>query len=521
MPLSQEEIKAAVLARANEPLILATPDKKLADEYPDKNPRLYSEQTLWTYLQANEQGDAWLFIDLFKGQFIYDHAEAQWYYWNDHYWRADVINQVVTKVDRVIEIYGEEMLRQDWNANKYRKEKNDTSAESADKKVKAYRKRIDQLQTLKRRETVVKLSAMGLSGMSTPGNSWDILPFLFCCKNGVIDLQTGEFEQGRQEQMLKTASPTKWEGVDEPCPIFDKFMMDIFDDDIEIVNYIQKLLGYCITGDQSVHIVPIFWGVGRNGKSTLLEIMKFVLGDFSGPIEAETLLHQKFSKSSGSASSDIMLLRGKRLVWASETDEGRSISASKIKMLSGGDTITGRELYKSNVTFPATHHAILMTNHKPHAPADDYALWNRVRLIPFLISFVNKPFREFEKQADPELPKKIKKEASGILAWLVNGYVKFQIEGFRTPKSILNATNDYQKDEDILGQYLNERVEQCSYSSIQAKKFYLDYVSWTEENGLKPMTGHRFGKELKKLYKHEREGKGIKYKFVRFIPDSV
>ena len=517
MPLTQEEIKAAVLARASGPIISDKP----IEEYPEQQPRAFSEQTLWKYLQNNEAGDAWLFIQLFKDKFIYDHAEKQWYYWNEHYWRVDIINQVITKVDDIIDIYGEEAKRQEWNAAKAKKAGDDNGADAADKKAKAYRKRMELLQTLRRRETVVKLASMGKDGLSTPGDGWDSLPFLFCCKNGVIDLQSGEFEQGKQSQMLKTASPTKWEGLDTPCPIFEKFMMDIFNDDIEIVNYIQKLLGYCITGDQSSHIVPIFWGVGRNGKSTLLEIMKFVLGDFSGPIEAETLLHQKFNKASGSASSDIMLLRGKRLVWAAETDEGRSISASKIKMLSGGDTITGRELYKSNVTFPATHHAILMTNHKPHAPADDYALWNRVRLIPFLVSFVNKPFREFEKQADPELPKKIKKEASGILAWLVKGYVKFQIEGFRTPKLILNATNEYQKDEDILGQYLNERVEKCSYSSIPAKKFYLDYVSWTEENGLKPMTGHRFGKELKKLYKHEREGKGIKYKFVRFIPDSV
>ncbi|HAR33864.1 MAG TPA: hypothetical protein DCR95_07190, partial [Desulfobacter sp.] len=404
MSLSQEEIKAAVLARANEPIVSTSP----IEEYPEQQPRKYSESTIWNFHQANEYGDAQLFINIFKNQYIYDHAENQWYYWNDHYWRQDVIKQILTQVDAVVEVYGEEMLRQDWNATKAKKAGDDTAAESADKKAKAYRKRIDLLQTLKRREIVVKLSSMGLSGLGTPGDQWDLSPFLFCCKNGVIDLKTGECQPGQQMQMLKTFSPTAWESLDAECPVFEKFMMDIFNDDIEIVNYIQKLLGYCITGDQSNHIVPIFWGIGRNGKSTLLETINHVLGAFSGPIESDTLLQQRFGKSSGSASSDIMVLRGKRLVWASETDEGRSISGSKIKMLSGGDAITGRELYKNNVTFPATHHAILMTNHKPHAQAGDYALWNRIRLIPFEVSFVNKPTKDFERQADKHLIKKLK-----------------------------------------------------------------------------------------------------------------
>lgn len=500
MPLTQEEIKAAVLARASEPMLSDKP----IDEYPEQQPRAFSEQTLWKYLQNNEAGDAWLFTKLFKDQFIYDHAENQWYYWNDHYWRADIINQVTTKVDDIINIYGEEAKRQEWNETKLKKAGDENGSESAGKKAKAYRKRMELLQTLRRRETVVKLASMGKDGLSTPGDGWDILPFLFCCKNGVIDLQTGECQPGQQDQMLKTASPTKWEGQDVPCPIFDKFMLDIFNNDTEIVNYIQKLLGYCITGDQSKHIVPIFWGVGRNGKSTLLEVLGYVLGKFSCPIESDTLLQQKHNKSAGTASSDIMMLRGKRLVWASETDEGRSISASKIKLLSGGDTITGRELYKNNVSFQATHHVILMTNHKPHAPATDYALWNRIRLIPFLVSFVNKPSKDFEKQADPELSQKLKTEASGILAWLVRGYMKFQIEGFLTPQSVMVATNDYQKEEDTLGQYIEDRTVNIEYQEVKAQKLYADYILWCAEVGIRPMSGTRFGREIKKKINHEK-----------------
>lgn len=515
-PLTQEEIKAKVLERANEPILSAVSSNHQPDEYPDQ-PRQFSEQTIWNCLQDNEKGDAKLFVNLFRDKYIYDHTEKQWYYWNDHYWRADIINQVTSSIESIIEIYKEEVRRQNWELSKCKKSGDDARIESTEKKIKAYQKRIESLNTLKRSEAVIRQAGMGKNGLSTPGDTWDILPFLFCCKNGVIDLQTGEFFPGQQDQMLKTASPTKWEGVDEDCPAFNKFMLDIFNGDTEIVNYMQKLLGYCITGDQSNHIVPIFWGIGRNGKSTLLEVMKHVLGDFSGPIEAETLLHQRFGKTSGSASSDIMVLRGKRLVWASETDEGRSVSASKIKLLSGGDAITGRELYQSNVTFPATHHAVLMTNHKPHAPADDYALWNRVRLIPFLVSFVNKPTKEFEKQADPELPKKLKTEASGILAWLVKGYIRFQIEGFKTPRSIMVATNDYQKEEDSLGLFIDERTYQNAAAEIQASKLYSGYSTWSLDNGIKPMSGTKFGREMKKKYIAVRYSNAVFYKGVDLI----
>jgi putative DNA primase/helicase len=469
----------------------------------DPQPRKFNESVLWNFLQANEYGDAQLFIHLQKDKFIYDHAARQWYYWNDHYWRQDIVNQVVAAVDAVIEIYGEEMMRQDWNAAKARKEKNDNAAESSEKKAKAYRKRIELLQTLKRREIVVRWAAMGVDGLTTPGDKWDVNPGLLCCKNGIIDLKTGDFKPGEQSQMMKTSAPTMWDGLDALCPVWEEFIRSVFSDDTDLINYVQKMLGFFITGDTSIHIMPFFWGEGRNGKGTLLETIGSILGDYAGPIESETLLQQRFHRASGSATSDIMALRGKRLVWASETDEGRAVSGAKIKWLSGGDCLTGREVYgRHSVTFKATHHAILMTNNKPQAPSTDFALWRRVRLIPFLNCFIDDPDskKPNEKKEDRGLLKKLKNEASGILAWLVRGHLLFQQEGFQTPGIVLMATEEYQKEEDRLLQFKEECIQEISGARIQTSKCYEEYCKHCERNHQRPMKSKTFYKEMKSKY---------------------
>lgn len=504
--------------KSESPKIITLPSNQDPPSPPpeEQQPRKFNESVLWKFLQANEYGDAQLFIHLQKDKFIYDHAARQWYYWNDHYWRQDILNQVITAVDSVIEVYGEEMMRQDWAAAKARKEKNDNAAESAEKKAKAYRKRIEQLQTLKRRETIVKMSSMSTTGLGTSGEDWDLYPWLLCCKNGVIDLKTGTFNQGQPGLKIKTATSIPWEGMDAPCPTWELFIQSIFNNDNDLVEYIQKLLGFFITGDTNNHILPIFWGIGRNGKGTLLETIGAVLGPYSGPIEAETLLQQKFHKTSGSATSDIMALRGKRLVWTSETDEGRSVSASKIKWLSGGDCLTGREVYgRHNVSFQATHHAILMTNNKPHAQAGDYALWERFRLIPFELSFVDEPRKPFERKADRGLLEKLKKEYPGILAWLVRGCLEFQ-KGIQTPPSVLAATDAYQKEEDILREFIEDCVVDQSGEKVQAQILYNEYTAWSSSVGLRPMSGKKFGKEMRNRFEHEKYG-CIYYKNIAVI----
>ena len=317
---------------------------------------------------------------------------------------------------------------------------------------------------------------------------------------GLLILTTGECRSGKQSDYIKTVAPTRWTGIDAEAKAWEKFLFEIFQEDTELTAYIQRLFGYSITGKTTEHILPILWGQGRNGKGTLLEILQYVLGPLAGPIQSEMLLDQGRLKNSSSPTADIMALRGKRLVWGSETEEGRRLNDGKVKWLVGGDTLVGRPPFgKRQITFKPTHTLFLLTNHKPHIASDNYALWQRVHLIPFTLSFVDEPVADNERKRDPELAVKLKAEASGILAWLVRGCLEWQRLGLKPPEIVRQATKEYRQDEDLVGHFIDDACISGKDAEVQAGKLYKAYMEWCKENGHKPINGMRFGKAIKNM----------------------
>ena len=218
------------------------------------------------------------------------------------------------------------------------------------------------------------------------------MPWLLPCENTIVDLKTGLGIPGNPGDYLRTAAPTAYKGLMEEAPRWNKFLMEVFNNDVDLAKFVHRLLGSTLVGLNIDHKLPIFWGEGRNGKSTLMEIIKHVLGPLAGPIRAEALLEQISKKSGSSPDANIVGLRGKRLVWASETSEGRSFNSGLVKQLTGGDTLIARGVYeKKNTEFEPTHNLFLLTNHKPKANADDYALWSRFMVIPFKTKFIENP----------------------------------------------------------------------------------------------------------------------------------
>jgi len=264
-----------------------------------------------------------------------------------------------------------------------------------------------------------------------------------------------------------------------------------------MVDYVSRLLGYGITGLNIEHIFPVLYGPGRNGKSLLPEILNYVLGSLSGSIQSEMLLDQKRPRSSQGPSPDIMTLKGLRLAFASETDEGQRFSAAKVKWLTGGDQLVGRYPHdKYEVRFNSTHLLFLITNRKPMAPGDDFAFWERMHLIPFRLSFVNRdPVADNERRADIYLLEKLKKEAPGILAWLVRGCLAYQKQGLNPPKDIIEATAQYRRDEDILADWLEDYCKVGPDEKGQATDLYDHFVKWYRKNisRKKDFSQRRFG----------------------------
>lgn len=437
-----------------------------------------SDSALWKTVNSGEDGDSWLFCQLHRDKLVFDHAAGTWYEWQGHYWAEDHVAENMAAVDAVIDAYGEAARREAWRRLKALKDNDADEAKEAERREDTYLRRVGELQRLHRKRNVLTLAAAGRRSLGITGDEWDQNPWLMACPNGTVDLQTGKLRPGRQEDFLRMVCPTPWRDLDTKAPAWAQFLSEIMDGDQELVTYLQRLLGYSITALTTEHIFPVLWGKGRNGKGTLLQSLADVLGPLAGPVKAEMLLEQGRARSSASPDSDIMALRGKRLTWASETDEGRKLNAGRLKWLTGGDKLCGREPYgRREVRFEPSHTLLLLTNHRPKADPSDYALWQRVHLIPFTLSFVDNPTGPNERRRDAYLSERLCAEASGILAWLVRGCLAWQREGLKPPDTVMVATEQYRQDEDLMGHFINECCLISAAASVRAGQLYKAYQS--------------------------------------------
>jgi putative DNA primase/helicase len=463
-------------------------------------------------LDRNTDGDASLFVDLHRDRFVYDCSAGRWYTWAGHHWSDDLTGESVQAVTNVVEVYETEVKRQVLLRMNAAKDM-DREAEAVHRNLEnSLVKRIRLLQTLPRKQDVLVLARSGRGTLGIAGNEWDRDPWALVVSNGVIDLKTGELSPGIPTEFHKTATSTAWRGIDDACPAWERFIADIFGENGELASFVQRLLGYGLTGLSILHVFPILYGIGRNGKGTLLETLRYVLGDYAMKTESELLLEQKYSRQAGSPNSGVLSLRGRRIVWASETSDGRRLNSGKVKELVGGDTLNARAVFgRNHVQFEPSHMLLLLTNAKPSAPASDYALWKRIYLIPFTQSFVDDPKTPNERMADPYLGDTLKAEASGILAWLVRGCLAWQREGLNPPAIVRAATEDYRQDEDTIGRFIDERLVQGKNHSAKAGAAYKAFKGWCEEVGMHPASGKRFGAEMKARFDSFKDEDGIHY----------
>ena len=466
-------------------------------------------------VKCNEDGDAKIYIICNWGLVCYDSATGRYYIFFGHYWQEDKLGEAIQLVDSVIDVYGREVEKQNWRQLQAVRSGRTEEAEKYKNNRDTLMKRIWLLQTLARKEHILELARTGSDSLAVRGDIFDANHMLFACKNVVINLLTAEPRQGNFEDYIRTFAPVEFHGLNEPAPNFERFIAEIFNNNSELVSFVQRLLGYCITGVTIEHIVPILWGIGRNGKTTLIEIISHVLGPYAGQIEPEMLLSNKFGRQSGGPSPDILALFGKRFMTGSETEQHRTFNVPKIKLLSGGDTLVARPLYgKDYLRSQPTHKILLLTNHKPHADADDYAFWKRVVLIPFELSFVDEPKEPHERKADTRLLEKLKTEAPGILAWLVRGCLAWQKQGLKPPECVKAATQAYREDEDQIQQFIDSRCFIGDGLSTRAGEMFNEYKLWAEDAGYESVNGTIFGTSIKKRFVASKNAKGIAYQGV-------
>jgi putative DNA primase/helicase len=473
-----------------------------------------------TCLYENSKGDATLYAAMFRDKFVYCKGMQEWFMWDGHHWTLDIMDRSSIAVEDVAKKYLDEY----WSTSK---EISSMAAGGAEKdelkklhnKCEKLTERVRQLRGPNRRTQCLSFVHTINDSLAISGDEFDQKPMLFQCANGVIDLETGRLRPGRPGDYLSASSPIEYHGIDDQPELWIKALCEIYncsgpDDNREMVDFIQRLLGYAITGFSHEKIFPIFYGKsGWNGRSLILETVKTIMGTLAAPIPSEMLLSQKIAKSASGPSPDVMSLKGLRIAFASETDENQRFSAAKIKWYTGNNELTGRwPNDKRPLRFNPTHTLFLETNYQPQAPPNDRSFWERVLLIPHNLSFVNREPREpHERRADLHLRDKLIAEYPKILGWLVEGCLKWQRDGIKPPAIVTEATARYREDEDMLGDFIDECCIKEPLAKERASHLYNRFVAWYHDNhGKKEPTGTWFGKQLSQKYeKHKSEGVNV------------
>lgn len=316
-------------------------------------------------------------------------------------------------------------------------------------------------------------------------------------KNGIIDLRTGELLPHDREAYLTKQSPVIY-NPDAPAPkLWLGFLHDIFGGDPYMLEYIQKCVGYSLTGSTSEQCAFFLFGTGRNGKSTFLEIVRGILGDYATNIQPQTIMVNP--KSGNAPSSDIARLKGARLVTSVEPNEGMRLDEGLLKQLTGDDVVTARKMFSEEFEFKPEFKLWMATNHKPLIRGTDTGIWRRIHLIPFEVQI---PL----DRVDRKLKYKLVKESEGILKWAVQGCIRWQNEGLTMPQKVLEAVREYQHEMDVISAFLDACCV-TGEGETKASKLYAVYAKWAEEHNEYLMSSTKFGTEMAKRDKIGRKKK--------------
>jgi putative DNA primase/helicase len=357
------------------------------------------------------------------------------------------------------------------------------------------RRRGELLEFARRMCSLTKLRALIELAASeetlwTPPEQFDAQPHLFNCANATIDLRTGEPHAHDHDDFITRVSPIRF-NPEATAPRWIEFVDEVFANRLDLIQFVQRAVGYTLTGETSEHVFFLLHGTGCNGKSLFIRVLARVLGEYARTAAIETFTMKR--PNAAQASPDLAALAGARLVSAGETEAGARLSEGLIKSLSGADEITCRNLNEHLFTYLPAFKVWLFFNHRPQIRGVDAGIWRRVRLIPFTVSF--------EGRADKQLEAKLMEEAPGILAWAVRGAVEWYRSGLGTADAVSEATANYRDESDLLGPFLDARCEFKPNATISRKCMTTMYAEWCQTQGEEPLKTPTFYRLLQ-----DREG---------------
>jgi len=430
-------------------------------------------ESAWRYepradFHLTDMGNAERLVKRCGSDLHYCHPWRQWMIWDGARWQEDTTGVVMG--------YAKSTVRAMYAEAGNIEDKNDR------KTFLAFVLRSEQKDRLK---AMVELAASE-EGIPVLPEKLDADPWLFNVANGTINLRTGELRPHRREDLLTKLSPVVYDETAK-CPRWEQFLDEIMCGNQNLISFLQKAAGMSLTGDTSEHVLFTLYGTGRNGKSTLLNTLLSVMGDYGTQAAPDLLMAKRGDRHP----TELADLFGRRLVVSIESEQDRRLAESLVKQLTGGDKVTARRMREDFWSFAPTHHLWLATNHKPQIHGTDVAIWSRIKLIPFNVQFLDGDPRQ-----DKQLGQKLLSELPGILRWCVYGCLAWQREGLGVPEEVKRATEDYRTEQDILGSFIEDCCVVDRFATATVKDLYAAFSAWCERNGEHAVAQRSFGMRL-------------------------
>lgn len=446
----------------------------------------------------DDQGRGLRMRDQFATVLKFNAVDKKWFFFNGSYWQEDIGNQRV-------ELAAERV------ANSIKTEKPELKFSTKTDNDKAmnewYRFQKDSRSHMAKMHMIDEFKKYVI----VKHGEFDKEDMLLNTESGYVDLSSGELHDHDIDKKFSHQTVAEYsDNVD--APLWEKFLNQIFNNDEELIHYVQKAIGYSFTGSVDEQCLFILNGRGRNGKSVFSNVVSDVAGNYAKQMNVQTIVAKK--NQSGSANSDIARLEGARIVTSSELNEGDRFDESLVKQLTGGDKILARFLYGSEFEYKPKFKIWMATNHLPIIRGTDDGIWRRIKIIPFNIQIP-------KEKVDKKLEYKLKAEYTGILNWIVQGAIMWQQEGLEDPEAVAKVIETYRAEMDPLDAFLEECCTTGQNYSIKAREMYDAYHEWAKESEEYKMSLNKFGREMSKKLLRVKKRDGWYYVGLKLKePDS-
>lgn len=327
-------------------------------------------------------------------------------------------------------------------------------------------------------------------------------PWLLNVANGTLDLRTADLRPHEPSDRITQICDVEWDD-NARAPAWEAFVHGAMGKDLTLTLYLQRLIGYSLTALTTEHLLVFFHGEGNNGKSTFVQTLRALLGEYACSAPRDLLFEDK---SGQRHPAELARLYGKRMAVCAEVGEHVTLDEAKVKDLTGGDAIAVRRMREDFWDLEPTHTLFVAGNHKPIVRGNDLGIWRRIRLIPWLVIVE-------AKDVDRDLPRKLRAEASGILRWAVQGCLEWQRIGLETPTVVLEATTEYRAESDALGEFLDKHMVFEAAGRVSRQSLRERYEAWCVEAGHKPFGPKKVGQRLRERHVRAcavREGTRVK-----------